>query len=215
MRAPAVEGLAVEGLALARGGRTLFAGLDLRLARGEAAVLCGANGAGKTSLLRAVAGLLRPAAGVVAFEGAHGAPLDPDEARAGALHLMGHHDGLKLGRRAGEELAFWARWTGGAPADLDRAVEAFDLAPLLELEVRRLSAGQQRRLGLARLLAAPRALWLLDEPLAPLDARARARFGEVMAAHLAGGGLVLAAAHDPLPVPAREVRVDAPPEVAG
>lgn len=213
MRGLALAGLVIEGLALARGGRTLFAGLDLRLRAGEAAALAGANGSGKTSLLRATAGLLRPAAGTIGFEEAGGAPLDPDEARAGALHLMGHHDGLKLGRRAGEELSFWARWSGGAPADLERAVQAFNLAPLLELEVRRLSAGQRRRLGLARLLAAPRALWLLDEPLAPLDARARARFGEVMAAHLAGGGLVLAAAHDPLPVPAREVRVGAPPEV--
>lgn len=200
----------MEGLSLARGGRTLFAGLDLRLERGEAAALNGANGSGKTSLLRAVAGLLRPAAGRIGFEGEDGAALDAEEARAGALHLMGHHDGLKPGRRAGEELAFWARWTGGGPADLDRAVEAFALEPLVELEVRRLSAGQRRRLGLARLLAAPRPLWLLDEPLAPLDARARARFGEVTAAHLLGGGMVLAAAHDPLPVPAREVRVGGP-----
>ena len=209
-----MRALAVEGLALARGGRTLFAGLDLRLEAGEAAVLSGANGAGKTSLLRAVAGLLRPAAGTVGFEAADGGALDPDEARAGALHLMGHHDGLKLGRRAGEELAFWARWTGGCAESLDRAVEAFALAPLLELEVRRLSAGQRRRLALARLLAAPRPLWLLDEPLAPLDALARLRFGEVMAAHLADGGMVLAAAHDPLPVPARAVRIGASAERA-
>lgn len=89
-------------------------------------------------------------------------------------------------------------------------MDAFELAPLLPLEVRRLSAGQRRRLSLARLLAAPRPLWLLDEPLAPLDAARRARFGEVLAAHLAGGGLVLAAAHDPLPVPTRVVAVGAP-----
>lgn len=201
-----IGALHVHGLAVARGDRTLFAGLDLALHVGEAVALTGANGSGKTSLLRAIAGLLRPAAGRIAFTGA-GGPLDADEARTGGLHLLGHHDGLRLGRTAHEELAFWAQWLGGAPADLARAVDAFDLAALLPLEVRRLSAGQRRRLSLARLLAAPRPLWLLDEPLAPLDAAMRARFGEVMADHLAGGGLVLAAAHDPLPVPAREARL--------
>lgn len=205
--------LDIAGLSITRGGRVLFAGLHLHIAAGEAVALTGANGAGKTSLLRAVAGLLRPAAGVVAFAGAHGA-LDPDEARTGALHLLGHHDGLRLGRTAREELAFWARWLGGRPADLARAVDAFDLAALLPLEVRRLSAGQRRRLSLARLLAAPRPLWLLDEPLAPLDAAMRARVGAILAAHLAGGGLVLAAAHDPLPVPAREERLSPPHTVS-
>ena len=198
-----MNALEVRGLSIVRGGRALIAGFDLALAAGEAVALTGANGSGKTSLLRAVAGLLRPAAGVVAFHGAQGA-LDPDEARTGALHLLGHHDGLRLGRTAGEELAFWARWQGGGAADLDRAVRAFDLAALLPLEVRRLSAGQRRRVSLARLLAAPRPLWLLDEPLAPLDAPMRARFGGLLADHLAGGGLVLAAVHDPLPVVARQ-----------
>ena len=204
--------LQVQDLAIARGDRTLFADLDLALLAGEAVALTGANGSGKTSLLRAIAGLLRPAAGRITFSGDDGA-LDPDEARTGGLHLLGHHDGLRLGRTAGEELAFWARWLRGAPADLANAINAFDLAALLPLEVRRLSAGQRRRLSLARLLAAPRPLWLLDEPMAPLDAAMRARFGEVMAGHLAGGGLVLAAAHDPLPVPAREARL-VPPATA-
>lgn len=198
--------LEVSDLAIARGGRTLFEGLYLAVDPGEAVALVGANGAGKTSLLRAVAGLLRPAAGVVAFH-AERAQLDADEARTGALHLLGHHDGLRLSRRADEELAFWARWLGGGAADLEHAVAAFDLSPLLPLEVRRLSAGQRRRLSLARLLAAPRPLWLLDEPLAPLDAGARTAFGRILAAHLAAGGSALAAAHDPLPGPAREVRI--------
>ena len=202
--------LDVSGLSIARGERVLFAGFDLAIAAGEAVALTGANGAGKTSLLRAIAGLLRPAAGAIAFAGVDGA-LDPDEARTGGLHLLGHHDGLRLGRTAAEELAFWARWLGGRPADLAHAIDAFDLSALLPLEVRRLSAGQRRRLSLARLLAAPRPLWLLDEPLAPLDAAMRARFGGLMAGHLAGGGLVLAAAHDPLPVPAREARLPPPP----
>jgi heme exporter protein A len=195
--------LSVENLALERGGRRLFSGLSLALAGGEALALTGANGAGKTSLLRAVAGLLRPAEGAIRFEGKAG-PLDPDEARAEGLHMVGHHDGLKGSRTAGEELAFWAAWTGGDPAP---ALDALDLRPLLDIEVRKLSAGQRRRLALGRLISSPRPLWLLDEPLAPLDARMRVRLGELMADHLGQGGMVLAAVHDPLPVPARETRV--------
>ena len=199
-----ITALSVSGLALQRGGRTLFEGLSFGLHAGEAAVLSGPNGAGKTSLLRAVAGLLRPAAGEIAFEGA-----DAEAARERHAHFLGHGDGLKGGRTAAEELGFWTRWLGGADAHRAEAERAFQLAPLLPLEVRRLSAGQRRRLSLARLLAAPRALWLLDEPLAPLDAAQRARFGGHLRAHLDGGGLVLAAVHDPLPVEARVIAVGA------
>lgn len=199
-----IDTLSIEALALARGERALFSGLDLRLEAGEAVALTGANGAGKTSLLRAVAGLLRPVAGAVRFLKA-GEALEPEAARAGGLHLLGHHDGLKPGRTAREELAFWSRWLGGG--DVAPAVEALELAPLLELEVRKLSAGQRRRLGLARLLAAPRPLWLLDEPLAPLDTSRRTRFGALMQAHLQSGGMILAAVHDPLPLPTRTVAV--------
>ena len=196
--------LSIEALALQRGERPLFEGLSLELARGEAVALTGVNGAGKTSLLRAVAGLLRPAAGAVRFW-ADATELEAETARTAGLHLLGHHDGLKPGRTAREELGFWARWLGGG--DTGAAVEALELAPLLALEVRKLSAGQRRRLALARLLAAPRPLWLLDEPLAPLDAARRIRFGSLMAAHLAGGGMILAAVHDPLPLPTRSFAV--------
>ncbi len=198
--------LSIEALALARGERPLFAGFDLRLRAGEAVALTGANGAGKTSLLRAVAGLLRPAAGAIRFLGEND-ELDAEVARAGGLHLLGHHDGLKTARTAAEELAFWSAWLGGG--NTATAVERLELAPLLDLEVRKLSAGQRRRLSLARLLAAPRPLWLLDEPLAPLDASRRTRFGALMQAHLDGGGMILAAVHDPLPIPARVVAVGA------
>ena len=201
-----IHTLSIEALALARGERPLFTGFDLTLQAGEAVVLTGANGAGKTSLLRAVAGLLRPAGGAVRFFGRQG-ELEAEAARATGLHLLGHHDGLKTGRTAGEELAFWSAWLGGG--DAKAAVEGLDLAPLLDLEVRKLSAGQRRRLSLARLMAAPRSLWLLDEPLAPLDAARRSRFGEIMRAHLDTGGLILAAVHDPLPIPARVVAVGA------
>ncbi|HEY3697343.1 heme ABC exporter ATP-binding protein CcmA [Phenylobacterium sp.] len=197
-----IQALTLSGVAVRRGGRRLFEGLNLSLASGEAAVLSGRNGAGKTSLLRAVAGLVALEAGTVAFGGA-----DPAAARAGGLHLVGHQDGLKPARTAGEELAFWAAWCGGAAAGATAAVERLALEPLLDLEVRRLSAGQRRRLALARLLAAPRPLWLLDEPMAPLDAGWRVQFGAILAEHLAGGGLVLAAAHDPLPIPAQVLEI--------
>ena len=199
-----IHTLSIEALALARGERPLFTGFDLTLCAGEAVALTGANGAGKTSLLRAVAGLLRPVGGIVRFVGAQG-ELEAEVARAGGLHLLGHYDGLKTGRTAGEELAFWSAWLGGV--DVEAAIQSLELAPLLDLEVRKLSAGQRRRLSLARLLAAPRPLWLLDEPLAPLDSSRRTRFGEIMRSHLDNGGLILAAVHDPLPVPARVIPV--------
>jgi heme exporter protein A len=203
-----IDALVIEDLAVTRGERTLFAGLGLRVGAGEAVALTGANGAGKTSLLRAVAGFLRPAAGTVRFE-RDGRTVEAEDARAGALHLLGHQDGLKPGRTAGEELAFWSVWTGADRERLDQAKAVFALAPLFGLEVRKLSAGQRRRLALARLVAAPRPLWLLDEPLAPLDAERRSVFGTLMAGHLAGGGMIVAAVHDPLPVPVREVRIGA------
>lgn len=193
----------VEDLALRRGERLLFEGLDFAVSPGEAVALTGRNGAGKTSLLRAVAGLLRPVAGRVVFEGVDA------EAAAQSLHLLGHLDGLKGGRTAWEELRFAALWSGGTEASARKAAATLELDRLLGLEVRKLSAGQRRRLALARLLAAPRPLWLLDEPLAPLDSVWRVRLGELMAAHVAGGGMVLAAVHDPLPLPARTVEVGA------
>jgi heme exporter protein A len=199
--------LNVENLRLARGERQLFEGLGFSLGRGEAAALTGANGAGKTSLLRAVAGLLRPEAGRIHFQDMAGAEIEADVARAQGLHLLGHHDGLKSTRTAGEELRFWARWSGGDLTSLTKAVDTLQLDPLLALEVRKLSAGQRRRLALARLIAAPRPLWLLDEPMAPLDQERRALFGALMQAHLESGGMILAAVHDALPIPVRELKV--------
>jgi heme exporter protein A len=203
-----ITALAISNLALSRGDRPLFDGFNLAIAAGEAVALTGANGAGKTSLLRAIAGFIRPDAGEIAFSGPAGV-LDPDEARGTGLHLLGHLDGLKSGRTAFEELRFQAQWTGASDAAVEAACAALDLGRLRALEVRKLSAGQRRRVALARLVASPRALWLLDEPLTPLDTTWRARFGEIMAAHVAGGGIIIAAVHDPLPITARPIEVGA------
>ena len=194
--------IAADSLTVSRGERVLFRDLSFHIAPGEAVALTGANGAGKTTLLRTLAGFIRPDAGTVTF-----ADIDPAEARAHRIHWLGHLDGLKTGRRAREELDFQARWSGAEADGIAAAIAGLALEPLLDLEVRKLSAGQRRRLAFARLIAAPRPLWLLDEPFAPLDTRWRAALGLMMQAHLDRGGAILAAVHDPLPVPARALDI--------
>jgi heme exporter protein A len=192
-----------QSLRVERGGRTLLDGLSFQVEAGEALALTGPNGAGKTSLLRCLAGLLRPAAGTIRFGEA-----EPEIARSRGLHWLGAQDGLKGQRTAEAELRFWARWNGAPEAA--GALDALGLAAERRREVRHLSTGQRRRLALARLLAAPRPLWLLDEPLAPLDTAWRERVGELMRAHLEQGGLIVAAVHDPLPIPARALPLGGP-----
>jgi heme exporter protein A len=194
--------ITATALTVSRGERVLFRDLSFHIAPGEAVALTGANGAGKTTLLRTLAGFIRPDAGTVTF-----ADIDPAEARAHRIHWLGHLDGLKTGRRAREELDFQARWSGAEADGIAAAIAGLALEPLLDLEVRKLSAGQRRRLAFARLIAAPRPLWLLDEPFAPLDTRWRAALGLMMQAHLDRGGAILAAVHDPLPVPARALDI--------
>jgi heme exporter protein A len=196
--------LIIEDLAIERGSRRLFEGLSLTLGRGELLTLTGANGAGKTSLLRAVAGFIRPQNGTISFEGQ-----DADDVRAEALHYLGHQDGLKPARTAWEEICFQAEWCGGSRETARTATERLALQPLLGLEIRKLSAGQRRRVALARLISAQRPLWLLDEPMAPLDAERRSAFGALMAEHLASGGMILAAVHDPLPLPGGTLAIGA------
>ncbi|WP_310468352.1 heme ABC exporter ATP-binding protein CcmA [Sphingomonas sp.] len=169
--------LRFAGVALDRGGRRLFDGLDLALEPGDALHVVGPNGSGKSSLLRLAAGLLQPAAGYV--ERAKRALADEHPALDRELPL----------KRA---LAFWA------PANLDSAIDAFGLAALAHVPVRLLSAGQLRRAGLARVAASGAPLWLLDEPLNALDRDGAARLDTAIAAHRAGGGAVLAASHTPL-----------------
>jgi len=193
----------IVDLGVSRGERRLFSGLTLSIEAGQGVSLIGGNGVGKTSLIRALAGLLRPAAGEVRFTGAQGLAMEATEARSRHLHHLGHVEGLKGGRLARDELAFQIRWLGADDEGLARAAGALRLAPLLDLPVRQLSAGQRRRLALARLVAARRSLWLLDEPLAPLDASWRETAGTLMRDHLDAGGMIVAAVHDPLPIETR------------
>ncbi len=192
--------LTAEDLACRRGGRLVFAGLSFRLPAGGALVLTGANGAGKTSLLRLAAGLMAPAAGRLAW-GAAPIAADPAEHRA-RLHYVGHQDAVKPALTPRETLTFGAALRGlevrrSAPV-IEQALAAFALEAVAEWPCRWLSAGQRRRLALARLLVAPALIWLLDEPMSALDADNQARLEQVIAAHRAAGGRLLVATHAPI-----------------
>jgi heme exporter protein A len=189
-----------------RGGRRLFSDLSFSVAAGEALVVTGRNGAGKSSLLRAIAGLLPIAAGKLGLEGG-----ETDQSIGGQAHYLGHADALKGSLTARENLDFWAAMLGAqAPAmDASAALASLGLAHIIDFPLAILSAGQKRRVALARLLVAYRPLWLLDEPTSALDAAAQQRLGEIMRAHLAGGGLIAAATHAPLGLEARELRLEA------
>jgi heme exporter protein A len=198
--------LILANLRCVRGGREVFAGLGFALAAGEAMMVTGPNGSGKSSLLRLVAGLLRPADGEVALEGG-----EPGYSLQEQAHYLGHLDPLKPALTVAENLDFWARFLGGAPARATEALAAVGLAELAALPGAYLSAGQRRRLSIARLLAAKRKVWLLDEPTSTLDAAGQDRFVALMREHLAGGGLILAATHTSLGLDrARELRLGAP-----
>ena len=195
--------LQAQDLACWRAERLIFAGLSFEVQPGEALLLTGANGAGKSSLLRLLAGLLPPAEGRLFWAGED---CFADVAAHGAkLRYLGHQDALKPSLTAAENLAFYARLCGGS---VPAALAALDLAGLADLPARVLSSGQKRRLALARLALAPAKLWLLDEPSVGLDAASVARLAPLFAAHRAAGGMVLAATHLPLPLPdARELRL--------
>lgn len=188
--------LAAHDLAARRGGRVVFAGLAFVVSPGEAVVLLGANGAGKTTLLRVLAGLLRPVEGAVTWDGEDVAGDRPAHARR--VRWLGNLDAVKPAISPREDLRFWASLHGGDPA---AALRAMGLEALADLPCRTLSAGQRRRLALARLTLGDAAVWLLDEPTLGLDAASVARLGAAFAAHRARGGVVVAATHLDLPLP--------------
>jgi heme exporter protein A len=197
--------LSGRDLVCVRGGRRVFSGVCFSVAAGQALVLTGPNGAGKSSLLRMIAGLIHPVAGSVVLEGG-----DPELSVGEQAHYVGHLDPLKPALTVMENLAFWARFLNGSRAAdetdaVARSLAAVGLEDLSGLPAGYLSAGQRRRLSLARVMAAPRPVWLLDEPTTALDAASQQRLQGAMQAHLDGGGLIVAATHAPLglaaPVP--------------
>jgi heme exporter protein A len=172
-------------------------------------VVLGRNGAGKSSLLRMIAGLVRVAAGRLALEGG-----DPELTLPEQAHYVGHLDAIKPALTVQENLEFWARYLAGpAPAEMApvATLEAFALGHLAALPAAYLSAGQKRRLSLARVMAVKRAVWLLDEPTSTLDAPAQERLSQLMQSHLAGGGIIVAATHAPIGLErAKELRLGEP-----
>ena len=195
--------LTAQDLAVRRSGRRIFSGVSFALEAGEALMVTGRNGAGKSTLLAVLAGRLKPEAGTLTAHDVGEATL-PE-----CLHVVGHRDGLKSPLTAEENLAF-ARDLLGAPTASPRAaLEELSLSHALKLPVAFLSAGQRRRVALARLLVCRRPLWLLDEPTAALDVASQGVLAGMMARHRATGGLVIAATHQALGLDgARELRIE-------
>jgi len=191
-----------SALRCVRGGREVFAGLDFAAASGEALAVVGRNGSGKTSLLRLIGGLLIPADGGIALDGGDTELTLPEQ-----CHYLGHRDALKPALSVAENLLFWAVFLGGEPRDTAESLATVGLDHAPDLPAAYLSAGQRRRLSLARLLTVRRPVWLLDEPTNALDTTGQQIFCELMREHLARGGIIVAATHAPLGIESRELRI--------
>jgi heme exporter protein A len=196
--------LSGRGVRCIRGGREVFSGLDFDASGGEALAVIGPNGAGKTSLLRLIAGLLTLSGGSIELDGGDGELTLAEQA-----HYLGHRDALKPSLSVMENLSFWGDFLGGEVADARASLAAVGLDHAAHLPAAYLSAGQRRRLSIARLLAVRRPVWLLDEPTSALDAGGQTMFAALMRDHLARGGLIVAATHAPLGLPAKELRIGA------
>ena len=199
-------------LTIERSGRRVIAGLSFEATAGAALIVTGPNGAGKTSLLRALAGFLPIEAGGFALEGG-----DSERTVGEQAHYLGHLDGVKAALTAGENLAFAAAMLGGDSSRKTQlaALTGLGLPHVLDFPARLLSAGQRRRVALARLLVAERPLWLLDEPTTALDAGAQTALADIMRAHLKGGGILVAAIHAPFGLDyAHELRLGVTTEAA-
>jgi heme exporter protein A len=185
-----------------RGGRKVFSRLSFEAASGEALAVVGPNGAGKTSLLRLIAGLLAPAGGLIKLEGGEKDLTLPEQA-----HYLGHRDALKPALSVSENLRFWRDFLGGTVSNPAESLATVELDHAAQLPAAFLSAGQRRRLSIARLLTVWRPVWLLDEPTNALDTDGQKMFATLMGDHLARGGLIVAATHTPLGITARTLRV--------
>ncbi|MFS8037223.1 heme ABC exporter ATP-binding protein CcmA [Xanthobacter sp. AM11] len=187
----AVSALFGEKLACRRGYKLLFEGLDVTARGGRALLVVGPNGAGKSSLLRILSGLMAATDGAVRLDGA-GAAL------AEHIHYLGHEDAVKGALTVAANLGFWRQVLGPDGLDVEEALEEVGLGGLGRLRAQVLSAGQKRRLAIARLLVSRRPVWVLDEPTTALDVKAQARFAAFGRAHLAAGGILIAATHAPI-----------------
>jgi heme exporter protein A len=196
--------LSGRGVRCVRGGREVFSGLDFDASAGEALAVTGPNGAGKTSLLRLIAGLLTSSDGSIDLAGGDGELTLAEQA-----HYLGHRDALKPSLSVLENLSFWRDFLGGEASDAGESLAAVGIDHAAHLPAAYLSAGQRRRLSIARLLVVRRPIWLLDEPTSALDATGQTMFAALMADHLARGGLIVAATHAPLGLPAKELRMGA------
>ncbi len=194
--------LAGQNLECVRSGRNIFSALDFAVPAGQALAVTGINGAGKSSLLRLIAGLLPAAGGSVTLEGGEPELTLPEQA-----HYLGHRDALKPALTVLENLDFWRDFLGGQAIDGAASLEAVGLGHAAHLPAAFLSAGQRRRLSIARLIAVNRPVWLLDEPTSALDTSGQAMIASLMNAHLRSGGIILAATHGPLGISAQELRI--------
>ena len=180
--------LVAHNIACVRGGREVFARLSFTVGRGEALMVTGRNGAGKSSLLRVIAGLVRLSGGRLALENDADAPIGEQ------AHYLGHQDAVKPALSVLENLSFWTGYLGGNGDPL-AALKAVGLGALADLPAAYLSAGQKRRLSIARLIAVKRPIWLLDEPTSALDAPSQTTLAKLIRAHLRGRGIIIAASH--------------------
>jgi heme exporter protein A len=194
--------LSGRGVRCVRGGREVFSGLDFEASTGEALAVVGSNGSGKTSLLRLIAGLLTISGGSIGLEGG-----EAELTLAEQAHYLGHRDALKPALSVMENLQFWRDFLGGEASDASSSLSTVGLDHAVHLPAAYLSAGQRRRLSIARLLAVRRPVWLLDEPTNALDAAGQTMFAALMGDHLSQGGLIVAATHAPLGIAARELRI--------